>query len=316
MDTLLQNIMSLYAAGMTIRDISHVLGMTHSRIHRTLVRAGVPRRPPCHRTYTCRHDAFAILDAASCYWAGFLAADGCVSGHTLLVELSAKDVNHLEKLKSFLGFSGSVKHRVRQGRPYVRLCVTSRQIIADLEKHFGILPRKSLRLEPPSYVPGEHVRHFVRGLIDGDGCVHKRKSVSLVGTHALLKWVIDKIHKTCGISMHLSPRTRKHTVWNGNVSGRLRALVVLSWLYDGVRTDMLMERKRQAYLQFHENPRRERTLVERVTNAYVAGGSFATIRETCGVGYVKARAILMEQGIVVSRWDRRDERLPMEGCAT
>ncbi len=132
----------------------------------------------------------------------------------------------------------------------------------------------------------------------------------------MLEWVVGEIHKTCGVSMRLSPRTRKHTVWGGEVSGRLKALAVLGWLYDGVETDTLMERKYQSYLRFNENPRRERVLVERVTKAFVAGESFASIRQTCGVGYVKARAILTEQGIVVSRWGHRDERLPMEDCVT
>ncbi|KKU82887.1 MAG: hypothetical protein UY09_C0002G0001 [Parcubacteria group bacterium GW2011_GWA2_47_8] len=49
-----------------------------------------------------------------------------------------------------------------------------------LTSMYGVIPNKSLRIEFPTYIPRQHLKHLVRGYFDGDGGVvyveYKRKN--------------------------------------------------------------------------------------------------------------------------------------------
>lgn len=306
-----EKIISLYIDGMSIKKISKELGITHSRVHRILIKNNIPRRSIVHRKYSCNNDVFSKITPESCYWAGFLAADGCIDNHTLKIEISDKDREHLEKLKSFLEFSGDIKTSIKKEKLYVRLNVTSVKIVEDLKNNFGIVPRKTFCLEPPPNVNNENIRHFIRGLIDGDGCIYKNRSIFLVGTEHIVKWVEDEVLKACNISLFLK-KCDNSIVWKTGTYGRLQSLTLLKWLYDGVDSTMFLDRKYKASLLFYENPRREKTLVENITKDFIDGKTFQEIRKIYGVGYIKAHAILTEQSIITSKKGRGSKRVTSE----
>ena len=49
-----------------------------------------------------------------------------------------------------------------------RFAIWSQQLCAGLAKH-GIHPRKTFTVQWPSFLSEELLRHYLRGLIDGDG---------------------------------------------------------------------------------------------------------------------------------------------------
>lgn len=131
------------------------------------------------------------------YWLGFLYADGNISstGNRLEVRLSIKDLNHLENFRNFLELSTEIRTGVCNGYGFCHLSVRNKHIWEQLNAK-GCTPRKSLTLQFPDlsiFVNETLVYDFIRGYVDGDGCLTtytKRHSIvtelNLVGTESFL----------------------------------------------------------------------------------------------------------------------------------
>jgi transposase len=156
------------------------------------------------RKYDFNHSFFKEINEETLYWAGFIAADGCVYEKSdlnkiLYINLSSKDHEHLEKFAKVINYTGKVRknNNLNRGkmREYSILTLNSKEIFEDLAK-FNIVPRKSFILKFPNWLI-EHplVHHFIRGYNDGDGCfsAHKYKTKKnqiinkIVGTENFLE---------------------------------------------------------------------------------------------------------------------------------
>lgn len=108
------------------------------------------------------------------YWLGFLYADGCVSkknnGNSYLYIVLHQDDRYL--IEEFIKDLKSNREVKVTNKGYVRLDVLSKQIGEDLIK-LGCVPRKSKILEFPTedIVPNSLIKDFIRGYMDGDGCI-------------------------------------------------------------------------------------------------------------------------------------------------
>lgn len=137
------------------------------------------KNPFIFRLYSLNENFFAIPNEKNCFWAGFIGADGCLkkSGQTyvLIVELAKEDECVLQQLQSDLEYQGIIQQRtrLRQGklRYSVRLDISNSIIGNDLINNFNIIPQKTKRLEPPSYLDNELLLHWLKGYISGDGTV-------------------------------------------------------------------------------------------------------------------------------------------------
>jgi hypothetical protein len=150
------------------------------------------------------HDYFSIPNQQSCYWAGFIAADGNVHKNNLLIALNRKDRSHLERFKADIKFTGNIYDRDfkntyhKKGYSEMsRLSITSaRQIIDDLERHYNITPKKSLTLQPPNLTDDILIKCFLVGLIDGDGSIFLSRDylhLTLLGTETMMAFMKSKI---------------------------------------------------------------------------------------------------------------------------
>lgn len=149
-----------------------------------------------------------INTEAQYYWLGFLYADGNISskGNRLEVRLSINDLDHLEKFRSFLKLSTPIRTGICNEHGFCHLSVRNKHIWNILNS-YGCTPAKSLTLSmPPKEFFGNvaNFLHFIRGYIDGDGClcVYKdnnkvRTRLSLVGTENFLM-AINHVFKGIG----------------------------------------------------------------------------------------------------------------------
>ncbi len=148
---------------------------------------------------------FSVLSPISCYWAGFIAADGNVhkNRNTISIELSQKDRSHLDRFILDTKYEGHARNysRMRFEKEFLssRLEITSREWKSALEKYFSITENKSLSLNPPMLQNNEHIASFICGLVDGDGSISKTKNnklvLSLYGTRKVLEWVKEFFDK-------------------------------------------------------------------------------------------------------------------------
>lgn len=130
------------------------------------------KRKSCSKNI--RHDAFSIRGREPDFWAGVIAADGCVQGdRTLRLGFKSGDRRFLEEWRSWIGSEHKISRLTRKlnGRAHeaVQLCVSSMQLVQDLNKNYNITPRKSLTLKPP----GDITYEYLSGLFYGDGYVSR-----------------------------------------------------------------------------------------------------------------------------------------------
>ena len=164
--------------------------------------------------YTLNENFFEKIDThEKAYWLGFLYADGCISirnrndkkSYILEVTLTKEDETHLEKLKMCLKSNTPIKYKtIKNKYNACRINICNKKICEDLIK-LGCTPKKSLTLKFPSneQVPKELIPHFIRGYLDGDGCVHKgdkKISISFVGTKEFLDKLQYIVYEELGLT--------------------------------------------------------------------------------------------------------------------
>jgi len=128
--------------------------------------------------YSINNNFFSVYTPESCYWAGFIAADGNIYKNVLTIAISQKDQFHI---KNFLNTIQS-NHPIyedsckRFGGKLSKIQIGNIKIKNDILDNFNIVERKSLILQYPIKMPRKFDKYFIRGYFDGDGSLaHKRK---------------------------------------------------------------------------------------------------------------------------------------------
>jgi len=199
--------------------------------------------------------AFSKFTELSCYWAGFLAADGCVSKYNVSLELSMVDKAHLEKIVSFIKGNTKLMSRKKicfgKEREFCSIQINSKQIRLDLEKNFNVVSNKSLTYEPPAQIPERLIRHFVRGYVDGDGSIGEHNGQIRInvcsGSEKLLQWISDNIRTYNSEASNPKVAKRKDSnlytlEFNGKQTNK-----ILGWLYSD--SEVYLDRKYKRYME-------------------------------------------------------------------
>lgn len=193
----------------SLSELASLLGVSISTVSTTMRRLGLTK------TKSLNNSFFNSENLLGCYWAGFLAADGCVrkqkksDGRELSISLQEKDVNQIIQLKKDIeaydfdlvySQRGHNKTGKMTGQYAIYLTI-SKQCFEDLSNNFSIVPVKSLTLLPPKISNHQNKLAFIKGYIDGDGCIVKHKNssyveVSCLGTFELLSWIAKTLNLT------------------------------------------------------------------------------------------------------------------------
>jgi DNA-binding transcriptional regulator WhiA len=189
-----------------VNDIAKALDRTTSSITNKVNKLGLHKET--RRKYTLNIHAFSKLNIVNCYWAGFLAADGYIRDHLnhLGIRLSKKDRLHLVALANFLGYNGPIKDMAHdpssKGNNFTSniyyssslVVCGAQQLIGDLNRHFNITSRKSLKLTPPNISNVDYQLAYIAGFVDGDGTLyrdkHSRLQLSIeCASEEILLWI-------------------------------------------------------------------------------------------------------------------------------
>lgn len=184
-----QEIIELRASGKSVTEIGKILGLDRAAVSRNLKKLGIDTS----RNTLIKDIFHQINTEEKAYWLGFLYADGYVSKYNQIeVSLSLQDEQHLEKLKRFVNTNTNIikdDHRCR-------LLFCSKELASDLAS-LGCINNKSLILTFPTeqQVPQELLRHFLRGYVDGDGCLcctPKTQQFSITSTKAFFEGMLER----------------------------------------------------------------------------------------------------------------------------
>lgn len=205
----------------TYTNIGKVVGLTPKQVE-GWVRNHIPTRGSKRRIFN--DGVFDIITTPEqAYWLGFIYADGWISifqrgsgsdrlNYEFGMELKFEDRYILEKLNDFLGGVHTVKdmekhiliannERITHTKTSI-LRVFSKNIVLGLKKN-GIDTHKTYSKTFP-IVSDELFPDFLRGYIDGDGCIHKMKENHLAihitsANNICLEYIKSKLEKMYGV---------------------------------------------------------------------------------------------------------------------
>jgi len=192
------------------------------------------------------------LSSAELYAMGVLIADGCFTqGHTLSYSCSSKDKDLIENVKRILEIPSEVK-TYRQGK---ELQVRWRyKYSKDFWAQLGMVERKTGK---EKWLPYMDSHHFIRGFLDGDGCIYTNLSnpnslvlrVSFTGdSRDFLEALNNHIHTYTGIGLKKLYQVKKDSTALGLRYRKKDSLILCRYLYqdsEGLR----LERKYKKYLE-------------------------------------------------------------------
>lgn len=232
-----------------VMGLSSKYNLHRTIIQRILLRCGVSLRKKTPRTKV-NHFFFSEYNEISCYWAGFILADGYIrekGRFTLEIALMKSDVNHLMKFKELIAFDGAIK----EYKECFKISISSKQLVNDLAEKFEIYNNKSLTCYISERIPKKYMKDYIRGYFDGDGCITFTTidTISFVGTAKTLLTIRDYFYKDCNITLRSKeyPNVIKHgNVYTLYYSGK-SAFKCIHKLY--LDSNNYLERKYNLYLK-------------------------------------------------------------------
>jgi len=176
------------------------------------------------------------------YLVGLIASDGCLSGDGRHIDITAKDGGYLELVKKACGIPNRVSRKYNgRGQLSHRIQLSSVSFWLFLQ-NIGLMPDKSKRLGALS-IPDDSFPDFLRGVIDGDGCIRKWRhpqnggeqwSLKIVGaSRPFVEWLGERTRSLLGATgrVHLQ-RNEFSGLWVLKF-GKMSAQSVLEYCYFG-----------------------------------------------------------------------------------
>ena len=215
-ENLEKNIVNDYLNNISTMAITRKYNISRSTVQKYLIKNNIK----FHKRMTSKifnHNFFSDYTKESCYWAGFILADGYLRKKTngLEILLHKKDSEHLLNFTKLLGFREDIRKFYKIG---CSISICSNKIKEDLENNFEIFNNKSLTCYISEKIPKELVSHFIRGYFDGDGTFNCENRFQFLGTFKTCDYIRNffkenGIVKQNGETPKITLRKNKHDLY-------------------------------------------------------------------------------------------------------
>lgn len=239
-------IIDLYNKGYNISEIAEQCNCDRTNVARRLKKSGINyvrdyskirrNKSNCIKVDI---DFFKNIDSEEkAYFLGLMFSDGSVSKNQFYLKLKDEDV--ILKFKKALKSEHNIMHRLR---PESFTLEVSRQEMCNDLISLGCIPNKTRTLRFPNIKP-ELLNHFIRGYMDGDGCIRvgmtSGKDCFDIASASYnfildLKLVLEPHIKHIGID-----KETKCDVWHLRCGGK-QVKPLLNWIYKD--STVYMQRK-------------------------------------------------------------------------
>src|SRR3989338_8156667 len=173
------------------------------------------------------------------YAIGLLTTDGNLSKDGRHIEFTSKDKNLVETFKKCLSLKNKIGKKTRgysKIKQYYRVQFGNVILYKWLLK-IGLMPNKSRRLGTLK-IPNAYFADFLRGDMDGDGCIRKFQDpvyknsqrlyvVFHAASHKHIQWLRGKIHELLSIRGFIEQTTRQFRL----TFAKKESLKLLPYLY-------------------------------------------------------------------------------------
>lgn len=217
---------------------------------------------------------FSVIDSElKAYLIGLFYADASLTDYCIVLRLSLKDKEYLEKIAKLVDkptFEKDVPNK-KNGKIYksIGFNICSKKTVNSLLK-IGFVKNKTYQIDDVVFknIPNDFKRHFVRGFLDGDGTIFyskwkdkkhnwnitKRCSVGFVSYNnkvleSIKNWLQDelKLYNKDIKSDNFEDIKKNKKYWRLIYSGNRISKKILDLLYDN--STIYMDRKFYRYLE-------------------------------------------------------------------
>ena len=255
------NVIEQYTGGKNMKEIARMYNCSSSVIDDVLRRNGIKKKSfsEAFRKYNIDDYYFdEINNQDKAYMLGFFYADAYnISSYdkhlyNISLLLQPCDKYMLERMRENMGMEREVKTIINSTnkKPYVKIEIMNKHMVLRLDE-LGIVRNKTRKTAFPFYLSKELYSHFVRGLLDGDGCiVHSLNRVTMVGSKQLMNDLANVIEEYVGFRQHVGEYKISPGICYMHISAKWKIEAFLDWVYKDA--DMKLLRKYELYLRIKE----------------------------------------------------------------
>lgn len=238
-----------YQLGISTEKIAKQLNIDPQTACRILERNKIPLRSPSERTrtYIINEHYFDVIDTQNkAYFLGLLYADGCVSkkGYSTVLSLHKKDEGLVKQL-SILIYN---EEHVNYHEDSCCLEIYSKYMNETLTKH-GCEPLKTFTIRFPTWLDDNLIPHFIRGYLDGDGCIsaEDRFAINFTSNAMFIRDLHDILESKFNITSNIYSIGPNKNVLTKQllINSNANKLNFLNLIYKDA--NIYMERKYQKY---------------------------------------------------------------------
>lgn len=255
-------IVELFNNGKTVKEIMMITTRSKGGVTNILRSSGISPRKSDRFKYQIKKEFIENINSENfLYFLGLLMSDGYLfeKTDTLTIDLMRGDSEILEKLAHIIYEGDSYKIKTykteatgfssRPSEKY-RLQIKSKELCVVL-KQIGVHQNKSFSLEWPNIeITPSFLNHFIRGMIDGDGCLSEFKKSDSFCVHLInsvpfcekMKIKMAEIGFNFKIKYENNHSQPMATLW---LFGRNQSKLFLDWLYRD--STLFLRRKYEKY---------------------------------------------------------------------
>lgn len=247
-----------YKDGETFSDMAKEVGVSRGSLWKMVTKVyGVePYQTNGYPTlYDINTDAFEDIDSEkSAYALGLIVTDGYIHMDNNEIHFTSSDKEQIDNLKQCLDCTkkpyvseprtSEINGKVVAGKKDIyQLCFGPEKICQDFIQYFA--PKSSDRNGIPEDIKdNKYVRHFVRGVIDGDGCVSG--GLYLTGNRGLIADVRDILVNNLDINKtRLNKKSGRNNTFDLQIKKKADLEKTYNWFYEGA--DYYLSRKKDRF---------------------------------------------------------------------
>lgn len=216
--------------------------------------------------YAVNEEFFRNWNHEMAYVLGYLYADGSMEDASYLrgkyIRVSSIDRQTILKIKRLMNSKHTIVTRIpssqKRGTSYL-LRIGSHKLYNDLTD-LGLFPHKSLTIKFPK-VPVKYLKDFVRGYLDGDGCVYleraqgKKQKLIVKRLRVIFtsgsKIFLEGLH----MALHENFAVQYGKIYDSHRSFQLQyptssSIELFRLLYKNVSSRMYLERKLKVFIKY------------------------------------------------------------------
>lgn len=256
-----EEIIKYYVNGLSNKKISELFNIHRTTVQRILKKNNIPirKQDETSRLHNIINFTGDILSNNDAYILGMIYSDGNLSKNCIEISLQEQDKELLESISKYIYSKINLQYRqakefkkdnvIYNQKSQYRFLLCSKSVCNKL-RTLGLSENKSLKIRFPN-IPEEFHSHFIRGVFDGDGCIHisnKYKGnnrITIVSNYKFCNDLKDIVKKHLNINISINNKNENVGIFS--ISGNKQVKTFMDWIYD--KSDLKMNRKWKKFMK-------------------------------------------------------------------